>query len=736
MGVQGAFAYLEAQGIGGSAVDVTLVNTHIHVDILSVYFAYIIATMKSLLLRPFKGENPDQPLASTMDQLKAGFAGTLSTLLHHKLGRHFNPARVTLHVDGAATLQKAKAHTERANTFQQCKTRALTSVTQLQQHLNLATSNNGAPVSQTATVPMPMPAPAPRSRVKKLLRSYKAAIGLWRSARSLDEGVKTALAAGLGALGWKVCNCTGEADVCIAGQQSPVIVATSDSDFLFLGVSAVLRLNPMDKSAFLRYNINEIYQKLGVIRTMWSMTAIVSSNDYTHNVRGCGFVTNLKIIKAIPNARMLSGLRLLEAYCTQVQQQGRLPANQTTLDPWHFDSAMDIFIDQSEDLEPQPVAVQPPENLDESIRLMVHAVNRFFTRNRAAKHAASAMAPVSSTSVSVGSPPVHTPGPSTAPLLPASTTPALTGTTANETMSYRQMMSSNKYRARIYTMPPPIDGAVPQFRTRSKKKKGKKRKGATLFNPSSRKARATPSATAGTGTSKSKKPAAVLDQVLDYKFATIAMNCGTLSKQLSHSIVPNLGVTQQEGDSLRKPITTTIEEMVRIATEATRCAQQAIASHIAHVFSTRPDMTEADITHRKVQFAQYSGFHNNTFFKNLLHDMYTWHDASTGQSSNRGRKRTTQSREPARRKRSPVLSKGGESNSSRSSCFEDQAQDRPGSSFRASGAPTRRSDPDALPPEHLRVGAATSSIQFDLVPRPRCQCNPHHQPEDRNLQRA
>jgi len=45
MGVQGSYQYLEAHGVVGLPVDTTL-PAHIHVDVLSIYFAYLVATMK------------------------------------------------------------------------------------------------------------------------------------------------------------------------------------------------------------------------------------------------------------------------------------------------------------------------------------------------------------------------------------------------------------------------------------------------------------------------------------------------------------------------------------------------------------------------------------------------------------------------------------------------------------------------------------------------------------------
>jgi len=104
------------------------------------------------------------------------------------------------------------------------------------------------------------------------------------------------------------------------------------------------------------------------------------------------------------------------------------------------------------------------------------------------------------------------------------------------------------------------------------------------------------------------------------------------------SIATNLSITQQQSNSMRKIIDETIQEMVRIGTEVTRHAQLAIASHIANVFRTNSSLTSlAHITSRRTAFTQYCGYHGNTFYHNLLYDIYAWYDVGPG----RGRRRPT-----------------------------------------------------------------------------------------------
>ena len=129
-------------------------------------------------------------------------------------------------------------------------------------------------------------------------------------------------------------------------------------------------------------------------------------------------------------------------------------------------------------------------------------MNSFFPLNKAAAH-----------------PPVPPPVP---PAVPDSPAPSVASTASTDssapssivvrrnTLSYKQMVSSNQYKTTSYTMPaaPVIVQAVVQ--PKKGKKKNKKRKAKTEYNPSPRAARAKltpPAATAGTGAPKSRSPA-------------------------------------------------------------------------------------------------------------------------------------------------------------------------------------------------------------------------------------
>ncbi|KAG0300303.1 hypothetical protein BGZ98_009291, partial [Dissophora globulifera] len=104
------------------------------------------------------------------------------------------------------------------------------------------------------------------------------------------------------------------------------------------------------------------------------------------------------------------------------------------------------------------------------------------------------------------------------------------------------------------------------------------------------------------------------------------MNCGTLSTRLRSSFLYKPELNDNQRQQLARTMTNLIKEMVRIATDTTRHAQQAIAVHIANTMLAFPGMDNASIARRKTEFAQYNRFHSNTFFRNVMFDIFTFHD--------------------------------------------------------------------------------------------------------------
>ncbi|KAK3820223.1 MAG: hypothetical protein J3Q66DRAFT_399634 [Benniella sp.] len=71
------------------------------------------------------------------------------------------------------------------------------------------------------------------------------------------------------------------------------------------------------------------------------------------------------------------------------------------------------------------------------------------------------------------------------------------------------------------------------------------------------------------------KAATVIQNCLG-AYATTSKNCGTISRQLANGLEANGVGTPDEREMLRKEVKQDIQEMVRIGTELTRCAELAI----------------------------------------------------------------------------------------------------------------------------------------------------------------
>ena len=204
------------------------------------------------------------------------------------------------------------------------------------------------------------------------MREAHTAQQLWKPARSLDSQMKEVLAEELRDLGWSVCQCDGEADVCIAGQQGPITVATTDSDFLFLGVDTILRQDPQDRSSFREFSIQDILESLDIEQEAWTAVGVVTKNDYCQNIPEHGISTNFKAIQPISMAGMSDPKGILDEYCSQVSEKTKKSYNRSM-----FQLAYDVFFDHHEDLEENPTA---PGFFDYTIMDMLTAVENVLQR--------------------------------------------------------------------------------------------------------------------------------------------------------------------------------------------------------------------------------------------------------------------------------------------------------------------------------------------------------------------
>jgi len=80
--------------------------------------------------------------------------------------------------------------------------------------------------------------------------------------------------------------------------------------------------------------------------------------------------------------------------------------------------------------------------------------------------------------------------------------------------------------------------------------------------------------------------------VKGYTKATVSLQCGTLPTQLKRGLDYNDFGDSEEQVLLRKEVVLVINEMIRIGTEVTRRAQQAISLFIAKVTTQFPSLDE------------------------------------------------------------------------------------------------------------------------------------------------
>ena len=108
---------------------------------------------------------------------------------------------------------------------------------------------------------------------------------------------------GLQLKGWTVHQASCEADVAIkqrcrvltqAGVEFAVV--TGDSDLLIHPEVPVI-YRPTSKGQFLRYDVEECAEKLGISRSQLAALGVVCKNDYSQNVTGYGVASNLALIK-------------------------------------------------------------------------------------------------------------------------------------------------------------------------------------------------------------------------------------------------------------------------------------------------------------------------------------------------------------------------------------------------------------------------------------------------------
>ena len=365
MGVKDAWSFLKKQfGLEGNPVDPKASSRPVHVDTLSIFRAYILATgyyiLKDLFwqrLRASRSKHQDAGILND-EYLEEAWIKRLMTRLNNRLLQHFRQASSVLHIDGAPSVQKAQARSERQEKQGESLNKLQVSLNKVQDLLGQA--------SQTDAVS--------RSRKDKLVREAHTAQQLWKAARTLDNEMKEMLAEELQDLGWSVCRCDGEADVCIAGQQGPITVATTDGDFLFLGVDTILRQDPENRSSFREFSIQDILETLDIGQEAWTAVGVVTKNDYCKNIPEHAISTNFKALQPISMSGISDPEGILDEYCSRVSKKTK-----KSYDRSMFQLAYDVFFNHHEDLEENPTA---SSFFDYTIMDMLTAVENVLQRYR------------------------------------------------------------------------------------------------------------------------------------------------------------------------------------------------------------------------------------------------------------------------------------------------------------------------------------------------------------------
>ncbi|KAF9349653.1 hypothetical protein BGX34_001675 [Mortierella sp. NVP85] len=634
MGVERAWDFLKKRGIEGTPVDTKASASQIHVDFLSIFRAYLLATeyfiLKDLFWKRTRAmRSPYQDADILNDEyLDETRAKRLYTRLHNRLLHYFRQSNVLIHIDGAPSKQKAHARLQRQEKQDVASTKLQHSLEKVNDLLEQ--------VSQADSVA--------RSRKDKIVREARTVQQLWKPARTIDGNMKKELAQELESLGWKVCRCDGEADLCIAGQHGPITVATTDSDFLFHGVDTIFRQDPQNKSSFREFSVPGILDALDIEQEAWTAVGVVSGNDYCKNIPEYGVFTNFKAIQPIPVAETSGPWEILDNYCSQISEMTGKSYKCSM-----FQRAFDVFFDCHEDLEDNPVESTVFDYDIMDTLTAVEQVLQQYKKSRRPSEAASST-PIVDTDVHMTSAQGDVSdgtqedasdgtqeGSSDGMQIDDAEESTLTGAPPPRPRPHKRLMPNNVYTAKPYTKTaettPGSTTVVPRKKVARKKKK--KPPKAALAS-CSRESRKDPLSQKAPSRKNTRKPMTIVQDKLSEKYMTISMDCGTLSRRVKEGLETNFpDLDTSDRSAIAKAVISTIREMVYIGTEATRMIFQAIACYVAKIMTDYPTTEEADSNERKEAFRQFDFFENNAFFANLMTDLFCWHD----QSKRRGKPR-------------------------------------------------------------------------------------------------
>ncbi|KAK3825262.1 MAG: hypothetical protein J3Q66DRAFT_365065 [Benniella sp.] len=599
MGVPRAFE-LVGKHYSPNAVDPRTIEEHKHLDLNSLMIGYIENTFKSMRLKNWKKPpNKRESVATIIERVGSSVS--------QKLEQHFSRDTTTIHFDGDYTFEKAAAHRDRYEKFQQ-------SVRQVEEAIS----------KTIAVIESVQVAEAPTSGERnRIVRSSKRATEAWKKTRqwSLDPESRNALSRALEDQGWRTHICPGESDTCISQQAEPVVVVSTDSDYLFRDVDVLIRKDSRDHTKFTRYDMTEMLSALGLHREAWKVVGITSGNDYAKNLEGVAISTNYELMSLWQPSPANSVSQIMDSYCDAYADE-RLTAQQIRDQLQNAERV----IGENKETFPLEQEDRRSSELDTKLEAMRARTGQSLKAYRKSRKQKKLLTATQGPLTTYDQDPMSEGCTSTSTAIAPGPNPHPNQPSKEQGRGYKTFMPTNKFRAKAFTQKKQESTHSTPSRKRRKRKQKKKRKRPTLYNPCSRKQRMDPTLkTAEPTRTNTLQPATVIKNCLK-RYATVSLNCGTLSTQLRRGLASNEVGQEDERGLIQKEVVTVVKEMVRIGTEATICAQQAISLFIARTMSEFPSLSDPDRAARRERLEHIAYFHNDQFFGNLLQDIFMWHN--------------------------------------------------------------------------------------------------------------
>ncbi|KAF9577210.1 hypothetical protein BGW38_007734, partial [Lunasporangiospora selenospora] len=173
-------------------------------------------------------------------------------------------------------------------------------------------------------------------------------------------------------LGWNVCLCSGEADVCIgllaAERPGQVVAVSGDSDLLFRGLEELIRKQPASHT-FTSHRLADILETLKLHPEQWKVAGIVSNNDYTNQAPGQTFEKN---VECLSGCSLGGEQAILQWYRDSV----------SSASPLDYTHSVCMFIERVEIRDPTSLC---NSDIDAAFKEIVEGISAFMKGFREAK---------------------------------------------------------------------------------------------------------------------------------------------------------------------------------------------------------------------------------------------------------------------------------------------------------------------------------------------------------------